>query len=578
MILSNDDINLIVGRLRARYSEEQINEWLDKPMGAGLRKKLAEDDFEFFCRFYLWEHFTRPPASIHRIVFGELEKLMSTPGRANVVFILPRGFAKTTIATLALPLWCICFKKRRHIPIISDSFMQAKDQFENLKREIEVNDRIIEDFGSLRGPVWQSADMETSNGVRVRALGQGMKLRGRKYQAQRPDLIILDDVEELEGVQHQAQRDMLYNWFMRTVMKAGWEDTKVVILGNFLHSDCLLARLSTNPMFTTHIYSALKSWPENMNLWAEWQRIVTNVGDREKDIHARQFFEEHKEEMLAGAESAWPEAFPVYDLMLMRVTGGDASFQTELQNDISDPERRIFKRWSLFRREVRAGEEWLIPLDGKPAVRLSDCVIFAATDPSLGRTAQADPSAISILAVAPNKFLFLLESDERKRSLDQLMNDQLQYARRYPIARWGIESNQFQAMFATKTSEMAREDEVRLPVVAVNQIGNKTMRIQSLQPDIENGIILLPEIGADRLKYELSHWPLCGNDDALDSLEIVRGLAGGWLPHQVSEIVQGDVYDFGSGRVEQPAYPWLDIDAEEGLPENAVFIPITVWR
>jgi len=324
MKLTQKDLELIRDALLRNFSISELSDsgWLDRPPDKDLRKQLGEIDQRFFARFYLNEHFTKPLAKMHLKLFAKVKRMFAVPGRVNEVAACPRGHGKTTIATLAIPLHKILYQLRRHILIISDSFDQAKEQLATVKDELENNDRIIEDFGSLKGPKWQAAEIETNTGVKLVALGARMKIRGRKYRHHRPDFMVVDDIENLVAVQSETRRNALSDWFLRSVMRAGWEDTKVLVVGNFLHHDCLLARLVANPMFGSLTFRALVAWPERMDLWDEWKAIITDLSLANKEEVALSFFQNQQEEMLRGARSAWPEAFPVYDLMVMRVSEG----------------------------------------------------------------------------------------------------------------------------------------------------------------------------------------------------------------------------------------------------------------
>jgi len=507
---------------------------------------------------------------MHEMLYSGVRKMMNTPGRVNTVYVMPRGHAKSTIVTLGLPLWCVCYEKRHHIPIISDSHDQAKEQLATFKDEIENNARIIEDFGELKGPIWQKDNLVTANKIKLVALGSGMKIRGRKFGQYRPDLIILDDIENIKGAASATARESLKAWFYRSVVRAGWDDTKIVVVGNFLHYDCLLADMVQNPMFESYVSRALESWPDRMDMWDRWRDKIVNLNDPNKETTAKKYFMRNEKKMLAGAKSAWPEAFPVYDLMTIRVSDGEASFSMELQNEPIDPEKRLFKSWGLFRREMRSNGEWLIPLSGRAACLLKDCTIFGFTDPSMGKTTSSDYSALIILARAPTNQLFVLEADIQRRLPDRIMADQIQWAAQYNITTWGVESNKFQALLATMTARKSMEQAVYLPIVPVPQQGNKALRIQSLQPDLENRYILLNELGQDLLKQQLERYPATSYDDGPDALEGARTLARKWEPLSGAEIVQGDVHQFSSRRAHrrQPEDKW---DLMDELADQTIY-------
>ena len=65
---------------------------------------------------------------------------------------------------------------------------------------MEENENIKADFGNLVGDVWRSDVILTSTDIKVEAIGSGKKIRGRKHKNWRPDLIVLDDIENDENV------------------------------------------------------------------------------------------------------------------------------------------------------------------------------------------------------------------------------------------------------------------------------------------------------------------------------------------------------------------------------------------
>jgi len=604
MQLTTKDLLLIRAALMRNFTIEQLDKsgLINEPIDSRtIRLALAEVDFEFFKMFYLEHHFFLPSARMHREITEEIEYIIRTKGKIYSAVVWPRGFAKTTTVTLALPLWCALLRKRRYILIVSDSHDQAKQQLANLQSELENNERIREDFGDVQGRVWQRSEIELSNRVRIESLGTGMKIRGRKYLQFRPDLIILDDIENLKSVQSKLQRETTYSWLTQEVIRAGWDDTKIFIVGNFLHFDCLLKRVVANPMFRHMVFQAVVSWAENQALWDTWRGLITDLSDERKNETASMFFELNKDEMLKGAESAWSAGYSYYDLMVIKVSEGDVSFFTELQNDPRDPSRCIFSRWYTYRKEFRPNKDdvpelWLIPNKEGASVRLIDCKIFAFTDPSLGKTSSADYSAIVIIAKAPSRQMFVLEADLKRRPPTQIMADQNAYTLDYTFSRWGIESTQFQAFFASESARVSMEAGTNIPFMQVNQQSNKELRIQSLQPDLENGYLLLLEGGQDLLKQQLTEFPVGAYDDGPDALEGCRTIAQKWEPIMSSEIMQSEAHDFGRTSVPHgyrpigSSDPYAEHEAKAIEEENArrvlqklpplpepAFVPIMFW-
>jgi predicted phage terminase large subunit-like protein len=554
MNLTTTDLELIAEHLLRTFSPAELAAnpaLLQQPIDSAFRRALAEADFVFFCKFYLAKHFKRELSPLHRSLAAELLGLLAQPGRVNSVVMMPRGFGKTTICTLAYPLWCICFSKRQYLVIISDSSDQAEAQLATLKAELESNERIREDFGVGPGPTWAADQLLTNNGIKVDALGAGKKIRGRKYRQFRPDLMIFDDIENLEEVMSETMREKRKKWFRQDAMRAGWDDTKVIVIGNMLHHACLLAELAANPLFRVHKHQALLSWAGASALWDEWESAVTNKADEHRFDTGLAFYQAHREAMDEGAISAWPEAFSYYDLMLMRASEGHPAFATEMMNDPLDPSRTLFHKFVFFRQELRQGaptpELWLVPLNDRPAVALSSCLLFGGTDPSLGKTNSSDYTAITVLAKAPNGYMFVLRSEIERRTPDSAMKRQVELGAEFAFTKFGIENNQFQALFESKSGEASVEAGVYLPIEGVTSVANKDFRLQSLEPDVSNGYIMFAEHGQELLLQQLREYPLGEHDDGPDSLEITRTIATRYHPIAAPPpVLQAEQHTFSS--------------------------------
>ncbi|SPW34055.1 Uncharacterised protein [Edwardsiella tarda] len=61
----------------------------------------------------------------------------------------------------------------------------------------------------------------TANNVKITVAGSGKKLRGLRHGPYRPDLILLDDIENDENVRSPEQRDKLDSWLKKTSCHSG---------------------------------------------------------------------------------------------------------------------------------------------------------------------------------------------------------------------------------------------------------------------------------------------------------------------------------------------------------------------
>src|SRR5690606_34886692 len=181
----------------------------------------------------------------------------------------------------------IVYKKKNYIVIISDTSTQAEDDLKKVRETLEDNEYILEDFGSLKGDsTWKNDAILTKNDVLVIARGSGKKIRGIKHKWYRPDLIILDDVENDENVNSPEQRRKLMNWFDKVVTKAGSTYTDIIVIGTILHYDSLLNNLLQRPGYRTKKYKAVIK-DSDSPLWVEWEKIYTDLSNPNRTDDAR---------------------------------------------------------------------------------------------------------------------------------------------------------------------------------------------------------------------------------------------------------------------------------------------------
>ena len=141
----------------------------------------------------------------------------------RIAQVAPRGHAKSTLASLILPLWCIVGEKRKFIGMVSDTTEQSADFLEFIKAELDVNERLREDFPDAcgEGKVWKNGQIITKNGVKVKCWGKRKAMRGARHGSRRPDLVICDDLEGDENIDSPQQRDKDAEWFFKALMKIG---------------------------------------------------------------------------------------------------------------------------------------------------------------------------------------------------------------------------------------------------------------------------------------------------------------------------------------------------------------------
>lgn len=492
-----------------------------------LRREWAQQSLLAFAKAYLHDHIKRyAPSAAHQELYVLLKGILDDRGK-RLAIAAPRGFGKSTLVTLVYVLYCIAFKREQFIVLLSATSAQATQLLENTRRELERNIKLREDFPELAAPPprpWTRSEIETPTHVRVLALGIGQHIRGRKFGKSRPSLVIADDVENRENTASAEAREKLKAWYNQDILKVGAEETNFLFLGTVPHPSCLLAEYlsaEANPSWVKKHYKAVLSEPAHPERWEQWSRIYNNreafEGAKGPEA-ARRFYEVSQAAMDEGVQLLWAR-WSYYDLRIM-YEEDPISFYSEMQNSPVNPRECIFDpdSYHYWDDRYKSVEELLSALgDG---VRF-----YGACDPSLGDdTTRGDYTAIIVFAEGKDGVLYVVVADLDRRTPDKTVETILAYHQRYHFTKFGIETNQFQAVIARDLEKRSREMRLRVPIDPLNHARDKVTRIQGLQPHLKSGSIQLCR--SDRLLIEqLRYFPRGKYDDGPDALEMVFHIA-----------------------------------------------------
>ncbi|MCF8033866.1 MAG: phage terminase large subunit [Desulfarculaceae bacterium] len=426
----------------------------------------------YFCRAYLPHYFSHEFAPFHR----ELIKLLEMRGRAvvPVAVAAPRGFAKTTLVSFGYVLHQVSFGRRRFVVIGSDTADLAGDLTSYLRLELELNPRLAEDFGPVCRAEGPAGDFVVGGRIRILARGSGQRLRGVKHGRFRPDLVVLDDLENDKNVKNpRLVRDCL-EWVSAAVYPAIDPAGSLFVIGTILARRSALAVMVNSPEEPWKRYT---------------RRIYRALDDK--------------------GHSLWEARHPAAELLEQKRLMGSRAFNTEKQNNPLD-ENGMFQ------------EEWLrsyhpAELAGK------ELAVVGFLDPSLATGERGDFKAVVSVGLDRAAGVFyVLDAFIRRCSLDQLMRAVLRRQARHHYLVFGVEDNLFQRLLLDEFSRAAAEAGVTLPLRGVTQRLSKELRLAGLSPLVERGLVRFRpgHSDQDELIEQLLHFPTPKvHDDGPDALE-----------------------------------------------------------
>ncbi len=193
------------------------------------------------------------PNRFYRDFDKEHEKifdLLDNSDNPKKVIAAPRGTGKTSIMNLLIPTKRLAFLDSRFVVPVSSTAGAAEQQSENLKNEFMSN-RVLRTIFSIQKTrnfskkQWV-ADMADGHQAMVWPKGAGQQVRGMLFRDYRPDLVIVDDLENDENLRSEEQRKRLKEWFygpLLNVIDRGRDDWEIIYIDTLKHEDSLLQDL-----------------------------------------------------------------------------------------------------------------------------------------------------------------------------------------------------------------------------------------------------------------------------------------------------------------------------------------------
>ncbi len=479
------------------------------PKGRDARVKMQRADFHFFRTTYFSHYYYLPGKSllqaeletIYQRISGKTSLAAST-AMAGEKFALaaPRGHGKSTDVSVVFIIWCIVNRLKHFITLFSDAIELTETLIESIKAELEENENLRMDFPAATGMgrIWRVGDIVTCNGIRVKGYGSGKRVRGVKHGVWRPDLAIIDDLENDENVRSQDQRDKLEQWLDDAIDNLGAvNDTMdILYIGTLLHRDSVLARKLKLAFWNPAIFRAIVRFPDRMDLWEEYTRIYMHHGE----AAAHEFYLASQPDMDAGAKVLWREAVSLETLMRKRARS-KRSFDKEQQNNPGSEDAKFKRDTMHFYDEI-------------PNERLE---YFGYCDPSLGKK-KSDYANFTILAVSrERRKSWVAESINQRLPSKQIIEKMIELQKEYRCKVFGYETNGGQGHLVPFIRDAAFDAQIHMPLKEVNSTESKEERVGEIEIPIETGEIELHE-SQHILIGQLEEFPEGKNDDAPDGL------------------------------------------------------------
>ncbi len=161
------------------------------------RIKRARKEYKFFVEYY-FPHYAKSECADFQLEAADKIKADAT---IKAVFEWARGHAKSVHITVMIPLWLKIQQPRQlnTVILIGKSGDKANTLLGSMQAELMNNKRYINDYGVQHSfGNWQDGEFLTRDGCYFKAFGRDMSARGIRNCENRPDVIIISDIDDDE--------------------------------------------------------------------------------------------------------------------------------------------------------------------------------------------------------------------------------------------------------------------------------------------------------------------------------------------------------------------------------------------
>lgn len=342
--------------------EEVIND-----LGKGDADQFAE--WEHSVRT-LFPNFAKAEFSdFQREFWGYVWQLESGKYMEPVGLFLPRGQAKSTTAEMATVLLGATGKRKFAVYCCASQDRANEHVSDNIRAMLE-SPEIQKHFPEIGTPrvglhgnqsAWRQTELICANGFKIRALGFDGAMRGIKIEGERPDLIILDDIDDInDGMEMVLKRERVLT---RSIIPAKSVDAFFIFAQNLIHPQSVATKVARKQ--------------------AEYFRRMKRIGPHPAIRNLEWEFDEAGDPVITGGVPTWPQYMGLEVCQQMMLDMGPSAFLTECQQEVDEMAAgSIYPMWNenlhiVTHSELRAYfPEWFQqdPDDGRWVLKIPDNV------------------------------------------------------------------------------------------------------------------------------------------------------------------------------------------------------------
>lgn len=487
-------------------------------------------DIKSTCGIIFPEIFYSPFSTLHQQIFDLINS-----GHKKIAIAAPRGIGKTSIAR-AVVMRSILFHLHNFIVYLSNSATSAEMQTENIKRDLLSNSHVRSLFGNIKEAIGSDKEMDESfsksawtayGDCFILPRGAGQQVRGLNWSNFRPQLVIIDDLEDKNEIRSEENRKKLKEWFHSDLMKTEDRYSKgciFIYIDTVKHEDSLLVDLLNSP---------------------EWASVQLSICDDDyKSLDPNYMTDEEiKAEVDEHRRLGTLDAFYM-ERMNVPISREDAVFKQEYFRYFDDfgDKLKVLPRTNVV--SIRPGapfiptedsrkveRERVVPILSAPSVkkemeegllRTYNMLHITIVDPARTVKLQSADSAVITIAIdRTDRKIFLRDLVSRKFYPDELYDEMFRQVKTFSSFILGYDDVGLSNFITQPIENECRVRSLHPMLIALPARRSKEERVATLAPLYRLGYIYHNKNNCGKLEGQLLGFPRSKLWDLMDALAYI---------------------------------------------------------
>ena len=208
------------------------------------KKRLAlEKDYTTWFEYMFPQYAEVPCAWFHK----KMAKLLIENDVISLLAEIYRSGAKSVHLDLGIPMFLYVTGKLKFMLLVGQTEDKAKKLISDIQSQLTHNQRFIHYYGKkFKFGDWADGDFTTTDGAKFMAMGAGQSPRGLREGNQRPDYIVIDDVDTAQRCKNDELSKKLFDWAwedLKGTFNEGGKYRRFVVANNNFHKNTLINQL-----------------------------------------------------------------------------------------------------------------------------------------------------------------------------------------------------------------------------------------------------------------------------------------------------------------------------------------------